>query len=258
MIIEKLFNFNSEVAIVTGGASGIGKEFSIVLADAGAKAVVADLNLEGVLKTCEEIDKKGGTSIPIEVDVTDKKSVIKMVENVVAEFNQITILANVAGIGSPSPLLEMTLDKFNKVVQVSLNGTFLCSQAVIPYMLEAGRGKIINIGSTAAWTSAVEHPGSHNYSAAKAGILALTRTMALEFAKNNINVNSISPGFIKTPLMKKSLENKEKVNNMLRHVPLNRVGNPSDLSGAFLFLASKASDYVTGHDLLVDGGYRLR
>ncbi len=254
--MNELFDISEETAIVTGAASGIGRRFCQILVEAGAKVAAADLNYQGVKETCNRVNDKSRITA-VKVNVVDKESVNKMVENVVNIFGKPTILVNCAGISASSPLVDMSLEKWNSVLNVLLTGTFLCCQAVLPHMREKKKGKIVNIGSIAAFTSPKGHPGTHNYSAGKAGVLAFTRTLAVECARDKINVNAISPGFVKTPMTQKAVENEKRREEMVSNLPLGRLAEVTDLDGTLIFLVSPASDYITGQNIIIDGGYLL-
>ncbi|HDK25903.1 MAG TPA: glucose 1-dehydrogenase [Candidatus Atribacteria bacterium] len=248
---DKLFDLNGKIAIVTGGASGIGRGMALGLAKYGADVAIADMNLPKALEVKEEIEKLGRQSLALKVDVTNLDSVKKMAEDTLKKFNKINILVCSAGVSINIPALETTEEDWDRVVDVNLKGTFLCNQAVGRIMIEQGGGKIINISSV---SGQLGHPNHSPYAASKGGVVLLTKALAVEWAKYNINVNSIGPGYIRTPLTEKRLANKEFYNSVVSKIPMGRLGRIEDMIGPVVFLASDASNYVTGHTLFVEGG----
>jgi len=245
-------SLNDKIAIVTGGSRGLGRGMALALAEAGADVVVASRTLSALKEVSQEIKDKGKNSLPIELDVWDLFSINQMVEKVLDEFGKIDILVNNAGMNIRKPAVEVTEEDWNKIVNTNLKGAFFCAQAVGKVMIKQRRGKIINIGSL---TSKVAFPNMAVYAATRGGILMLTKTLAVEWAKYNINVNAIGPGYFKTYQTAPLFANKQWVEKTLKKIPLGKTGLPKDLGGTVVFLASEASDYITGQMIFVDGGW---
>ncbi|UCB59038.1 MAG: glucose 1-dehydrogenase [Thermoplasmatales archaeon] len=247
-----LFNLDGKVAIVTGASRGLGKSMAIGLAKAGADVVVTDIL--DISEVVEEIEKIGRKSIGLLVDVCNKSSIETMVKETLKKFRRIDILVNNAGILRMGVAESMSKDDWNKVIDVNLSGQFLCSQEIGKQMIKQKSGKIINIDSIAGiggYSQAVA------YNASKAGIISLTKTLAVEWAKYNINVNAICPGVFATDMTEDFLVNEEFKKNIKNNVPLGRYATPDEIIGTAIYLASKASDYVTGHSLVIDGGWTV-
>ena len=251
---------SNRIAIVTGGARGIGRGIALRFAEEGSSLVIVDVLAREARQTEKEISKKGREGVFIECDVSNSSQVKDMVNQVVNKFGKVDILVNNAGIGPlPKSITDISEEEWDRVLAVNLKGVFLCSKVVVPHMKEKRHGKIINISSMGA--IAPPGPNSH-YSAAKAGILGLTRDLALELAPFNICVNAILPGAIRTDMFEQIIPpgaNKEdffmEMGKMF--APMQRMGTPEDIAGAALFLASDLSGYVTGDRLLVGGGSPL-
>jgi len=238
-----------KVALVTGGAQGIGKAVALMLARHGADVVVADVNLEKAAETAKEVEATGRGAMAVNVDVTRLSDVENMVESAIRRFGRIDILINNAGIARDKLILRMTEEDWDAVLDVNLKGTFNCTKAVIKHMSKQRSGKIVNIASV---VGEMGNAGQANYSASKAGVIGLTKTIAREFAQRGINVNAIAPGYIQTP-MTDVLPDKAK-EELKRMIPMERLGQPEDVAYAVLFLVSDASNYVTGQVLNVNGG----
>jgi len=238
-----------KVALVTGGAQGIGKAVALMLARHGADVVVADVNLEKAAETAKEVEATGRGAMAVNVDVTRLSDVENMVESAIGRFGRIDILINNAGIARDKLILRMTEEDWDAVLDVNLKGTFNCTKAVIKHMSKQRSGKIVNIASV---VGEMGNAGQANYSASKAGVIGLTKTIAREFAQRGINVNAIAPGYIQTP-MTDVLPDKAK-EELKRMIPMERLGQPEDVAYAVLFLVSDASNYVTGQVLNVNGG----
>ena len=238
-----------KVALVTGGAQGIGKAVALMLARHGADVIVADVNLEKAAETAKELEAAGGRAMAVNVDVTRLGDVEKMVESALARFGRIDILINNAGIARDKLILRMAEEDWDTVLAVNLKGTFNCTKAVIKHMSKQRSGKIVNIASV---VGEMGNAGQANYSASKAGVIGLTKTIAREFAQRGINVNAIAPGYIQTA-MTDVLPEKAK-EELQRMIPMERLGQPEDVAHAVLFLVSEASSYVTGQVLNVNGG----
>ncbi|MCJ7642158.1 MAG: 3-oxoacyl-[acyl-carrier-protein] reductase [Desulfobacterales bacterium] len=240
---------NGKVALVTGGAQGIGKAVALMLAHHGADVIVADVNLEKAQETAKEVEATGRGAMAVKVDITRLNDVEQMVESAIARFGKVDILINNAGIARDKLILRMTEEDWDAVLDVNLKGTFHCTKTVIKHMSKQRSGKIVNIASV---VGEMGNAGQANYSASKAGVIGLTKTIAREFAQRGINVNAIAPGYIQTP-MTDVLPDKAK-EELKRMIPMERLGQPEDVAHAVLFLVSEASSYITGQVLNVNGG----
>ena len=247
------FTLSGKVAIVTGARRGIGKAIALAMAQAGADIAICDRVIEdGELNAvAEEVKRLGRRSLAVQADITQKAEVDGLVKRVVAEFGVIDILVNNAAMNIRAPLLELREDGWDRVINTDLKGYFLCSQAVGKRMVEQKRGNIINIASTAAIKAA---PEMGAYCIAKAGVVMLTRVLAVELAKYNIRVNAIAPSMVKTKFSQPLWSDPETLKQTESEIPLGRLAEPDDIIGSVLFLASDASSYITGHTIIVDGG----
>ena len=238
-----------KVALVTGGAQGIGRQICLTFANEAADIIIGDVDLQHARKTKQEIEALGRKAEAEELDVTDYSKVQNTVNKILDKFKKIDILVNNAGITRDSVILKMSETDWEAVIKVNLTGTFNCTKAVSRVMLKQKAGKIINIASI---IGLIGNIGQANYSASKAGIIALTKTTAKELASRNINVNAIAPGFIQTQMTERLPQ--EIKARMLNEIPLGRFGSPKDVAGACLFLASEEANYITGQTVVVDGG----
>nr|MBU1327768.1 3-oxoacyl-[acyl-carrier-protein] reductase [Candidatus Omnitrophota bacterium] len=238
-----------KLAIVTGGARGIGKEIAMLFAKQGANIAICDVNLEEAEKTAKEIQDSGRESLAFKVDVTDQSQIQDMVDKILDKFNKIDILINNAGITKDNLLLRMSEEEWDKVIAVNLKGTFLCTKIVSKVMLKQRFGKIVNLASI---IGIMGNAGQANYAASKAGIIGLTKSVAKELASRNICVNAIAPGFIKTDMTARLAEEVQK--KMLSVIPLARFGEAKDVADLAIFLSSESSSYITGQVIQVDGG----
>jgi len=250
-----LFDLSGKVAIVTGGARGIGLALAKGLAESGAIIVLVDLLEEEVQKSSKALEGKGFKSMPIHADVSTVESLEKMAEETLKKFGKIDILINNAGVSIGKSVEETDEKDWDFVLDVNLKGPFLCSKTVGKYMIQQKRGKIINI------TSVVERVGAEfrsAYCASKGGLAQFTKVLAIEWGKYNINVNAIAPGLIWTPRTE-AYEKAEpgRYDKILNRLSLRRWGRPEDLIGTAIFLASEASDYLTGQTIFVDGGWTI-
>jgi len=255
--MDDLFDVSGKKAIVTGAGRGIGKAIAVALAEAGADVVIAEIMFENAQKTSDEVKKLGRKSFAIKTDVVKPGDVDQMVQKTLEEFGRIDILVNNAGVGLGfTPSQECEKEKWDKVVAVNLTGTFLCSQAVGREMIKQKSGKIINLASMWGFISS---PGGQAtaYNATKGGVVMLTKTLASEWAKYNICVNALAPGFIETDMSLEFFKRPEILKKMIDLTPLRRPGQPEDLKGATIFLASDASNFVTGAIIAVDGGFTI-
>ncbi|MDD4980897.1 MAG: 3-oxoacyl-[acyl-carrier-protein] reductase [Candidatus Omnitrophica bacterium] len=237
------------VAFITGGAQGIGREIALKLADEGADIAVGDINLAKATQTQADIQAKGRQAMAIELDVTDSMKVTEAVNKILDKFGKVDILVNNAGITKDGLILRMGDTEWDAVISVNLKGTFNCTKAVSKVMIKQRYGRIINIASI---IGIIGNIGQANYSASKAGIIALTKTTARELASRNVNVNAIAPGFIQTEMTAKLPEDLKA--KMLGVIPLGRFGSPVDVAAVCVFLASEEANYITGQTIIVDGG----
>jgi len=237
------------VAFVTGGARGIGKAIALAFAREGADIAIGDVNAEEMQKTSAEIEALGRKCLVLLLDVTKPESAENAANKILDKFTKVDILVNNAGITRDTLLLRMSETDWDAVLNVNLKGAFNCLKAVSRPMIKARSGRIINIASI---IGLIGNAGQANYSASKAGVIALTKTAARELASRGINVNAVAPGFIQTHMTDKlSAQQKEK---MLAVIPLNRMGSPEDVASVCVFLASEDSAYITGQTIVVDGG----
>ena len=238
-----------KVALITGAAQGIGRDIALKFAAEGADIAVGDINLEKATKTVQEIEALGRKALALELDVTDYAKLTESVNKILDKFKKVDILVNNAGITKDNLLLRMSDAEWDAVLNVNLKGTFNCTKAVSRLMIKQRYGKIINIASI---IGIIGNPGQANYSASKAGIIALTKTAAKELASRNINVNAVAPGFIQTEMTSKLPE--ELKQKMQEAIPLGRFGSPVDVASVCVFLASEDASYITGQTIIVDGG----
>jgi len=241
--------FKERVVLVTGSAQGIGREIAMAFAKEGADVVISDVDLEKAKETSAEIEGLGRKSLAVTMDVSNFAKVEEALNLILDKFTKVDILVNNAGITKDNLLLRMSDAEWDAVINVNLKGAFNCTKAVTRPMLKKRSGKIINIASI---IGIIGNPGQINYAASKAGIIALTKTTAKELASRNINVNAIAPGFIQTQMTDKLSEDVKL--KMKAAIPLGKLGQPSDVACACLFLASEESAYITGQTLIVDGG----
>ena len=250
-----IFDLSGKVAVVTGGYQGIGYGIAEGLAQAGADIVVGARNLDRCREACSELGRLGVKALPVKCDVSKTADADNLIQVTVKEFGKIDILVNNAGItGGAKPAVEMSDEEFDKTIAVDLRGVFLCSRAAAREMIKQNRGKIINIASILShdmvWSN------SADYCAAKGGVLQLTKAMALELARYNIQVNVINPGYFVTPHSEAYWSGLGE--QRVKAIPLRRLGQGNDIKGAAVFLASSASDYLIGSAIDVDGGVLIR
>jgi len=247
--MEEEVKLKGKVALVTGAAQGIGRAVALLLARNGADIAVSDINLEKAEETAKEIELIGPRAMAIRVDVAQFNDVERMVEAILEKFGKVDILVNNAGVTRDKLILRMTEEDWDVVLNINLKGTFNCTKAVVRNMAKQRSGKIVSIASV---VGEMGNAGQVNYSASKAGVIGLTKTIAREFAQRGINVNAIAPGYIETP-MTEVLPEKVK-EDLKRLIPMERLGKPEDVAEAVLFLVSEESNYITGHVLNVNGG----
>ncbi|WP_329530356.1 3-oxoacyl-ACP reductase FabG [Streptomyces sp. NBC_01450] len=244
-------SLQGKVAVVTGGARGIGQAVATVLAAQGAKVAVWDLDLGGAEKTVAAIQEAGGTAIAVGGDAAEVTAVTAAAGRTRAELGPVTVLVNNAGITAYQPFVDITEDAWERMIGINLKGPFLVTRELVPDMLEAGWGRVINISSSSAQTGA---PAMAHYAASKGGVIGLTRALAIEFADKGITVNHVPPGFVDTPLVRQGPID---VDAVARTMPMKRAGRPEDVAYAVAYLASEEAGYVTGQTLSTNGGRYL-
>jgi NAD(P)-dependent dehydrogenase (short-subunit alcohol dehydrogenase family) len=241
--------FENQVALITGGGSGIGRACSRLLAREGAKVVVADIAAHSVEETVQEIREAGGEGISVVADVSRADEIDRMIGSAVERFGQLHILVNNAGILLMKSLLATTEHEWDRVLAVNLKSVFLSSRRAIPEMIRAGRGKIVNVASL---TAVATDPYHAAYAASKAGVIALTQAMALEFARQRIGINCVCPGAVRTNIAFQA--DQVRYQSPMQGVPIGYMAEPDQIARVVLFLASEDSDYLVGENILVDGG----
>jgi len=245
-----------KVAIITGAGAGIGRATALLFAKEGAEVVVADFDPEGGKETVRLIEEKGGRAIFLPVDVSKAADVKRMVKTTVERCGRLNILVNNAGIYTQADVVQATEEEWDRILDVNLKGVFLCSKYSIPEMIKGGGGSIVNIGSEAGIVG-IKNQVAYNVS--KSGVIALTRSMALDFAPHNIRVNCLCPGRTLTPLVEQVITEAQDPESMRRALeddrPLKRMGRPEEIAAGILYLASDESSYATGSILSIDGGY---
>lgn len=253
-IIDK-FRLNGKTAMVTGGARGIGKSIASALTEAGADVAIIDIDLNAAKETASELAANGTRIMAVKADVTEPDQVNQMMERIVDNFGSLNIAFCNAGICMNIPAEEMTLEQWNRVININLTGVFLTAQAAGKQMLKQGKGGvIINTASMSGHIVNVPQPQC-SYNASKAGVIQLTKSLAVEWALKDIRVNSISPGYIGTELTLNSPTLKPLIKEWEAMSPLKRMGTPSELQSAAIYLASDASSYTTGADFIIDGAF---
>ena len=251
--VKELFDLSGRVAIITGGSIGLGRQMAEALAEMGCNLVLCARKKERCEETAHDMQKYGVRALACACDVKDQGSVQQMADAAIAHFGRLDILINNAGISWGAPTEAMTLAEWNKVIETNLTGTFLCAQAAGKIMLKQERGKIINMASVAGLRGAPpETVQAIAYHASKGGVISFTRDLAVKWARHNIQVNAIAPGWFPTHMSDRVIEHKR--DYLLGHIPARRFGSDFDLKGAAVYLASDASAYVNGHVLVVDGG----
>lgn len=244
-------NFEDKVVIVTGAGSGIGRATALAFAQEGAKVIVSDINEQNGLMTVEAIKKENGEAYFITCDVSSEEQVKNLVSKTLEKYGRLDCAYNNAGVeGSPSSTVECSTDNWDKTININLKGVWLCMKYEIPAMLKHGKGSIVNCSSIAGLVGFETIPA---YVASKHGVIGLTETAALEFAKQNIRVNAVCPGAIHTPMLDRFTHSEEEV--MAQQDPMGRVGKPEEIADSVLWLCSDKSSYITGQSIAVDGGW---
>jgi NAD(P)-dependent dehydrogenase (short-subunit alcohol dehydrogenase family) len=244
-------DLSGKSALVTGASSGLGRHFAEVLAAAGAKVAVAARRLDLVTKVCEAIERHGGTAVPVEMDVVRSASVDEALAAAAAALGGLDIVVNNAGVTATQPFLDIEEEEWDRVIDTNLRGSFLVAQRAARGMRERGGGAIVNIASILGLRVAGQVPA---YVASKAGVVQLTKAMALELARHGIRVNALCPGYMETDLNREFFAS-EAGQALIRRIPQRRLGRPEELDGALLLLCSDAGSYMTGSTIVVDGGH---
>jgi len=247
-----MFSLKDKIALITGASQGIGRDTALALAEAGAKVAVAARNEERLASLVSEIEAVGGAALAVKMDVADAEQVKAGFKQVLEKFGRLDILVNNAAITRDALAVRMKPEDWEVVLKTNLTGAHLCSQQALATMMRARTGRIINISSIVAQSG---NAGQANYVAAKAGLIGLTKAIAIEIASRNITVNAVAPGFIETPMTEVL---PDKVKEALKtRIPLGRMGTPREVASAIVFLASDEAGYITGHVLNVNGGMHL-
>ncbi len=247
------FNLEGHVALVSGGSRGIGRGIALRLAREGVKVGVNyNTGAAQAREVVEEITSADGEAIALQADVSDQSQVTDMVGSLLEKWERIDILVNNAGIRKDRLLMRMTTEEWDSAINVNLKGAFFCTKAVLPHMARQRRGRIINMSSV---VGVAGNPGQANYSASKAGLIGLTKTVAKEMARRNITANALAPGYIITAMVEELSE--ELQAQVLARVPMGRLGTPADIAGLVAFLCSDEAGYITGQVIRVDGGLAI-
>jgi len=253
--VSRLFDLSGRKALVTGAGRGIGRTIALALAEAGCDVSLVGKTMANVEAVSEEIRQLGRNGLAIQTDVAKKEQVDKAFSRTADQFGRLDICVNNAGIGVRTPAEEMTEEDWDRIMDTNLKGVFLCAQAAARIMIPQKQGSIVNIASMSAFTVNIPQKQAA-YNTSKAGVAMLTQALAVEWAQHGIRVNSICPGYIKTDMILSTMTDMFPLWESL--TPLGRLGNTEDLSGAAIYLASEASSFMTGHNLIVDGGYTIR
>ncbi|WP_017798098.1 SDR family NAD(P)-dependent oxidoreductase [Oceanobacillus kimchii] len=251
---HELFDLSGKTAIVTGAGKGIGRSIALLFAQNGADVALMARNEEELSDVAKEIEAIGQKALPIPIDLTNINEIPSVVEKVYKYFGKIDILVNNAGMNIPKQAEEVTEDDWDRIIDINVKSVFFISQAVGKYLKAAEQGKIINVSSQMAF---VGYYKRSVYASSKGALTQLTRSLSIEWAPYNINVNAVAPTFIETPMTRKMLVDKDFKNDVLNRIPLRRLAKEEDLFGAFVYLASNASNMVTGQTLIVDGGWTV-
>ncbi|HEU5359588.1 MAG TPA: SDR family oxidoreductase [Candidatus Deferrimicrobiaceae bacterium] len=248
------FDIRGHVAMVTGASKGLGKAMSLGLAKAGADLALCSRNRDDLEATGAEAASHGVTARSYRMDVLDRGSIREAVDAILGDFGKIDILVNNAGVNVRKPVTQLAEEEWDLVLDTNLKGYFLVAQAVAPHMIRQGRGKVINISSI---LGAVALENQVAYASSKGGVVQMTKVMAIEWAKQGINVNAIGPTYFETPLVAALRGDPERFRFINERTPMGRWGQPEELEGTLIFLASRASDFITGQTIYVDGGWTI-
>lgn len=250
----ELFDIRGKVVLLTGASKGLGKAMAMGLAKAGADLALCARSLEELRKTKAEAESHGVKANVYRMDVLSRASIQESVSAVIRDFGKIDILVNNAGVNVRKPVTQLAETEWDLVLDTNLKGYFLVAQAVAPHMIARGKGKVINIASIMG-TVALDNLVA--YASSKGGIVQMTKVMAIEWAKHNINVNAIGPTYFETPLVAALRDDPERFRFINERTPMGRWGQPEELEGTVIFLASRASDFITGQTIYVDGGWTI-
>ena len=251
MDYKDLFNLEGRVAVVTGASGGIGKAIALALAAHGAEVLVAGRNPDKTRAAAAEVAAAGRRAAPFLLEITSRSSAEDMAAAALKEFGRIDILVNSAGMNIRKEILAISEEDWDQVLTTNLKGVLYCCQAVGRHLVQQEYGKVVNISSISSFLG---HPARGAYAASKGGLIQLTRVMATEWAPHKVNVNAISPAAVDTPFIDGLKKDRQRLDRELERIPLARIGTPADVAGAAVFLASRASDFITGQNLFVDGG----
>ncbi|MCX7018212.1 MAG: SDR family oxidoreductase [Candidatus Sumerlaeota bacterium] len=261
-----IFNLSGRIAVVTGGASGLSRQIARTLAGAGAKVAIADINIDGAARTAEDIVKSGGHASAFQIDVSDHVNVAAVISAIHEDMGGLDIAVNAAGVSDGAPDDTTPEQIWRRVIGIDLSGVYYCCMAQARHMIARKRGSIINMASMSAgivnrfppeYVPETRQTAIPAYCAAKAGVRQLTRALAAFWARHNVRVNCISPGYMATEMTRGIFEMPELVDGIRRDTPLERIGVPQDLDGLALYLSSDASSFMTGTDIVIDGGYTI-